>query len=148
MVRNYVTSASATNGERGRIDGPEWVRPLEVLTMASKAETWFDHMEMYFRATRKDEQPWYHTDAEVRRTMRAMDVHETDDYDAVFEAGPVEAFGVHTGSEFFRRKQQRGENVRVFAGHLRSLFSKAFPEMSGSAEKILLQQFKAGLSAR
>ncbi|KRZ48758.1 hypothetical protein T02_4189 [Trichinella nativa] len=50
-------------------------------------------------------------------------------------------------SPTFRRKQQRGECVRVFAGHLRRLFSKAFPEMSGSADKILLQQFKAGLSA-
>ncbi|KRY45981.1 hypothetical protein T03_1199 [Trichinella britovi] len=79
-----------------------------------------------------------------------MDVQETDDYDGL-KSALFEAFGVRTGperfsAEFFRRKQQRGESVRVFAGHLRRLFSKAFPEMSGSADKNLLQQFKAELS--
>ncbi|KRX84684.1 hypothetical protein T06_9932 [Trichinella sp. T6] len=58
--------------------------------------------------------------------------------------------GAHRAREVllrvFRRKQQRGESVRVFAGHLRRLFLKAFPEMSGSADKNLLQQFKAELS--
>ncbi|KRX22896.1 hypothetical protein T07_10707 [Trichinella nelsoni] len=83
--------------------------------------------------------------------MRAMDVQETDNYDGL-KSALFEAFGVRTGpewfsAEFFRRKQQRGESVRVFAGHLRRLFSKAFPEMSRSADKILLQQFKAELSA-
>ncbi|KRZ49542.1 Retrovirus-related Pol polyprotein from transposon [Trichinella nativa] len=146
----------ATNGERGRIDGPEWVRPPEVLTMVSNVETWFEHMELYFRAgriapERRAALVQYHTDAEVRSIMRAMDVQETDDYDGL-KSALFEAFGVRTGperfsAEFFRRKQQRGECVRVFAGHLRRLFSKAFPEMSGSADKILLQQFKAGLSA-
>ncbi|KRY06540.1 hypothetical protein T12_3948 [Trichinella patagoniensis] len=70
-----------------------------------------------------------------------MDVQETDDYDGLKWA-LFEAFEVRTGlerffTEFFRRKQQRGEGVRVFAGHLRRLFAKAFPEMSGSADKIL-----------
>ncbi|KRZ48624.1 hypothetical protein T02_7374, partial [Trichinella nativa] len=112
----------ATNGERGRIDGPEWVRP---------PETWFEHMELYFRAgriapERRAALVQYHTDAEVRSIMRAMDVQETDDYDGL-KSALFEAFGVRTGPE--------------------RLFSKAFPEMSGSADKILLQQFKAGLSA-
>ncbi|KRY53452.1 hypothetical protein T03_8216 [Trichinella britovi] len=128
MVRINRTPDGATNGERGRIDGPEWVRPPEVLTMVSNVETWFEHMELYFRAGR--------IAPERRAALSAL----------------FEAFGVRTGperfsAEFFRRKQQRGECVRVFAGHLRRLFSKAFPEMSGSADKILLQQFKAGLSA-
>ncbi|KRY42282.1 Retrovirus-related Pol polyprotein from transposon 17.6 [Trichinella spiralis] len=146
----------ATHGERDRIDGPEWVKPPEVLTMVSNVETWFEHMELYFRAgriapERRAALVQYHSDAEVRGIMRAMDVQETDDYDGL-KSALFEAFGVRTGperfsAEFFRRKQQRGECVRVFAGHLRSLFSKAFPEMSGSADKILLQQFKAGLSA-
>ncbi|KRX32554.1 hypothetical protein T05_15624, partial [Trichinella murrelli] len=34
-----VSPDGATNGERGRIDGPEWVRPPEVLTMVSNVET-------------------------------------------------------------------------------------------------------------
>ncbi|KRZ48049.1 Transposon Ty3-G Gag-Pol polyprotein [Trichinella nativa] len=124
--------------------------------MVSNVETWFEHMELYFRAgriapERRAALVQYHTDAEVRSIMRAMDVQETDDYDGL-KSALFEAFGVRTGperfsAEFFRRKQQRGECVRVFAGHLRRLFSKAFPEMSGSADKILLQQFKAGLSA-
>ncbi|KRX51536.1 hypothetical protein T06_2768 [Trichinella sp. T6] len=156
MVRINRAPDGATNGERGRIDGPEWVRPPEVLTMVSNVETWFEHMELYFRAgriapERRAALVQYHTDAEVRSIMRAMDVQETDDYDGL-KSALFEAFGVRTGperfsAEFFRRKQQRGECVRVFAGHLRRLFSKAFPEMSGSADKILLQQFKAGLSA-
>ncbi|KRZ65375.1 Retrovirus-related Pol polyprotein from transposon, partial [Trichinella papuae] len=156
MVRINRAPEGATSGERDRIDGPEWVRPPEVLTMVSNVETWFEHMELYFRAARiaperRAALVQYHTDAEVRGIMRAMDVQETDDYDGL-KSALFEAFGVRTGSErfsaeFFRRKQQRGESVRVFAGHLRRLFSKAFPEMSGSADKILLQQFKAGLSA-
>ncbi|KRY07689.1 hypothetical protein T12_5207 [Trichinella patagoniensis] len=92
----------------------------------------------------------YHTDAEVRSIMRAMDVQETDDFDGL-NSSLFEAFRVRTGlerffTEFFRRKQQRSECSRVLAGHLRRLFAKAFPEMSESADKILLQQFKEGLS--
>ncbi|KRY13299.1 hypothetical protein T12_8043 [Trichinella patagoniensis] len=144
------------NGERGRIDGLEWVRPPEVLTMSSNVEIWFEHMEMYFRAAhigpeRRAALVQYHTDAEVRGVMRAMHVQETDDYDGL-KSALFEAFGVRTcperfSAEFFRRKQQRGESVRVYAGHLRWLFPKAFPGLSGAADKILLQQFKAGLSA-
>ncbi|KRZ70301.1 hypothetical protein T10_7894 [Trichinella papuae] len=131
MVRNHVAPASATNGEHGKIDGPEWIKPPEVLTMVSNVETWFEDMEMYFRAARiaperRAALVQYHTDADVRDIMRAMDVQETDDYDGL-KSALFEAFGVRNGSE--------------------RLFSKAFPEMSGSADKILLQQFKAGLSA-
>ncbi|KRZ83736.1 hypothetical protein T08_11406 [Trichinella sp. T8] len=49
MVRNNRAPDGATNGERSKIDGPEWVRPPEVLTMVSNVETWFEHMELYFR---------------------------------------------------------------------------------------------------
>ncbi|KRX62384.1 hypothetical protein T09_2522 [Trichinella sp. T9] len=97
--------------ERGSIDGPEWVRPLEVLTKSSN----------------------YHTDAVVRSIMRAMDVQETDDYDAL-KSALFEAFGVRTGPERFSAEFS-GENS-----------NGAFPEMSGSADKNLLQQFKAELS--
>ncbi|KRY06479.1 hypothetical protein T12_6444 [Trichinella patagoniensis] len=48
MVRMNRAPDGATNGERGRIDGLEWVRPPEVLTMVSNVETWFEHMELYF----------------------------------------------------------------------------------------------------
>ncbi|KRY07459.1 hypothetical protein T12_12055 [Trichinella patagoniensis] len=55
---------SATNGESGRIDGPEWVRLQE-----------------------------FHTDAEVRCVMRAIHVQETVDFDGLkstlFEASRV-----------------------------------------------------------
>ncbi|KRZ83155.1 hypothetical protein T08_9574 [Trichinella sp. T8] len=40
--RNGLKSRSADerySGERGRIDGPEWVRPLHVLTRSFNAET-------------------------------------------------------------------------------------------------------------
>ncbi|KRX58998.1 Retrovirus-related Pol polyprotein from transposon 17.6 [Trichinella sp. T9] len=80
-----------------------------------------------------------------------MHIQETDDFDGL-KSALFEAFGVRTGSErfsaeLFRRKQQRSESVRVYAGHLRWLFPKVFPRLSGAADKILLQQFKAGLSA-
>ncbi|KRZ05965.1 Transposon Ty3-I Gag-Pol polyprotein [Trichinella zimbabwensis] len=91
MVRINRAPEGATNGERGRIDSSEWVRP-----------------------------PEYHTDAEVRGIMRVMDVQETDDYDglksALFEAFWVRTRSERFSAEFFRRKQQRGESVRVFAG--------------------------------
>ncbi|KRZ88626.1 Transposon Ty3-I Gag-Pol polyprotein, partial [Trichinella sp. T8] len=93
----------------------------------------------------------YHTDEEVRGVIRTMHIQETDDFDGL-KSALFEAFGVRTGSErfsteLFRRKQQRSESVRVYAGHLRWLFPKVFPRLSGAADKILLQQFKAGLSA-
>ncbi|KRX51248.1 hypothetical protein T06_9380, partial [Trichinella sp. T6] len=119
---------SSTNGEGGRIDGPEWARPPEILTMLLN----------------------YHTDEEVRGVMRAMHVQVSDVYDGL-KSALFEAIGVGTGSErfsaeFFRRKEQRSESVRVYAGHLRWLFPKAFRGLRGAAEKILLQQFKVGLS--
>ncbi|KRX55170.1 hypothetical protein T06_4272 [Trichinella sp. T6] len=46
------TPTSSTNGEGGRIDGPEWARPPEILTMLLNVETCFEHMEMNFRAAR------------------------------------------------------------------------------------------------
>ncbi|KRX19620.1 hypothetical protein T07_9146 [Trichinella nelsoni] len=129
-----VPPTSATNGERGKIDGLE-CRPLEVLTKSLKLPS--------------DERPevlQYLTDVEVRGVMRAMHIRETDDYDSL-KLALFEAFGVRTSperfsAEFFRRS----ESVLVYAGHLRWLFPKAFPGMSGAADKIVLQQFKAGLS--
>ncbi|KRX14217.1 hypothetical protein T07_14968 [Trichinella nelsoni] len=49
--------------------------------------------------------------------------------------------------QFIRRKQQCGESGGGDASHWSWLFSKAFPALSGAADKNLLQQFKAGLSA-
>ncbi|KRX83922.1 hypothetical protein T06_499 [Trichinella sp. T6] len=82
----------------------------------------------------------YHTNEEIRGVMKALYVQETDDYDGL-KSALFEAFGVRTGSErfsavFFRRKQQRGESMRDYAGHLRWLFPKAFPGLSGAADKI------------
>ncbi|KRY23113.1 Retrovirus-related Pol polyprotein from transposon [Trichinella patagoniensis] len=126
-------------------DGPEWVRPPEVLIMLSKVGTWFKHREMYYRAARIAPEKraalvHYHTNEEVRGVMKALYVQETDDYDGL-KSALFEAFGVRTGSErfyavFFRRKQQRGESMRDYAGHLRCLFPKAFPRMSGFTEAI------------
>ncbi|KRY44862.1 hypothetical protein T03_7061 [Trichinella britovi] len=132
---------SSTNGERVRIDGPEWARPPEILSMLLNVETCFDHMEMYFRAARiaaerRASLVQYHTDEEVRGVLRAMHVQ------------PSVCAPAQRGSplNFFRRKQQRRESVRVYVGHLHWLFPKAFRWLSGAADKILLQQFKAGLS--
>ncbi|KRX62867.1 hypothetical protein T06_12314 [Trichinella sp. T6] len=47
-----LAPTSSTNGEGGRIDGPEWARPPEILTMLLNVETCFEHMEMNFRAAR------------------------------------------------------------------------------------------------
>ncbi|KRY05672.1 hypothetical protein T12_7894, partial [Trichinella patagoniensis] len=74
MVRINRAPDGATNGERGRIDGPEWVRTPEILTMVSNVETWFEHMELHFRAgriapERRAALVQYHTDAEVRSIM-------------------------------------------------------------------------------
>ncbi|KRX55167.1 hypothetical protein T06_16782, partial [Trichinella sp. T6] len=71
--------------------------------------------------------------------MRAMHVQVSDVYDGL-KSALFEAIGVGTGSErfsaeFFRRKEQRSESVRAFRG------------LSGAADKILQQQFKARLSA-
>ncbi|KRX15904.1 hypothetical protein T07_10981 [Trichinella nelsoni] len=66
-----------------------------------------------------------------------MDVQETDDYDDL-KSALFEAFRVRTG--------QKGFPLSFSGGNSNGLFSKVFPEMSGSAEKILLEQFKAGLS--
>ncbi|KRX29001.1 hypothetical protein T09_1868, partial [Trichinella sp. T9] len=79
-----------------------------------------------------------------------MHVQVSDVHDGL-KSALFEAFGVGTGSErfsaeFFRRKEQLCESVRVYASHLRWLFPKAFRGLSGAADKILLQQFKAGLS--
>ncbi|KRX34471.1 Histone H2B 7 [Trichinella murrelli] len=146
---------SSTNGERGRIDGPEWARPPEILTMLLNVETCFEHMEMYFRADRiaaerRASLVQYHTDEEVLGVMRAMHVQVSDVCDGL-KSSLFKAFGVRTGSErfsteFFRRKEKQSESVRVYVGHLRLLFPKAFRGLSGAADKILLQQFKAGLS--
>ncbi|KRY03696.1 hypothetical protein T12_9484 [Trichinella patagoniensis] len=39
MVRINRAPDGATNCERGKIDGPEWVSPPEVLTMVSNVKT-------------------------------------------------------------------------------------------------------------
>ncbi|KRY49993.1 hypothetical protein T03_11234 [Trichinella britovi] len=147
--------SSSTNGERGRIDGLEWARPSEILSMLLNVETCFEHMEMYFRAARiaaerRASLVQYHTDEEVRGALRAMHVQVWDVCDGL-KSSLFEAFGVRTGSErfsneFFRRREKWSESMRVFVGHLHWLFPKAFRGLSGAADKILLQQFKAGLS--
>ncbi|XP_003367867.1 zinc knuckle protein, partial [Trichinella spiralis] len=95
----------------------------------------------------------YHTDEEVPGVMRAMHVQVTDDYDGL-KSALFEAFGVRTGSErfsaeFFRRKQQRGESVRIYAGHSRWLFTKAFTGLSAREERIWrgLSTLKASVSS-
>ncbi|KRX42860.1 hypothetical protein T06_10155, partial [Trichinella sp. T6] len=91
MVRINRAPDGTTNGEGGKIDGPEWVRPPEVLTMVSNVETWFEHMELYFRDIRIAPKRGvglvqYYIDAEMRSRMRAMDVQEKDDYDGLKSA--------------------------------------------------------------
>ncbi|KRX33316.1 hypothetical protein T05_10933 [Trichinella murrelli] len=123
--------------------------------MLLNVETCFEHMEMYFRADRiaaerRASLVQYHTDEEVLGVMRAMHVQVSDVCDGL-KSSLFKAFGVRTGSErfsteFFRRKEKQSESVRVYVGHLRLLFPKAFRGLSGAADKILLQQFKAGLS--
>ncbi|KRY50017.1 hypothetical protein T03_7787 [Trichinella britovi] len=130
-----LAPSSSTNGERGRIDGLEWARPSEILSMLLNVETCFDHMEMYFRAARiaaerRASLVQYHTDEEVRGALRAMHVQVSDVCDGL-KSSLFEAFGVRTGSErfsneFFRRREKWSESMRVFVGHLRCLFPKAF----------------------
>ncbi|KRY26311.1 hypothetical protein T01_13290 [Trichinella spiralis] len=113
--------------------------------MSLNVETWFENLEKYFCASRIAPERraslfQYHTDEEVPGVMRAMHVQVTDDYDGL-KSALLEAFGVRTGSErfsaeFFRRKQQRGESVRIYAGHSRWLFTKAFTGLSAREERI------------
>ncbi|KRX25676.1 hypothetical protein T07_2978 [Trichinella nelsoni] len=61
------------------IDGPEWVRPPEVLAKSSNVETWFEHVELYFRSARITPERraaivQYHAYAEVRGVMKAMQI--------------------------------------------------------------------------
>ncbi|KRX79533.1 hypothetical protein T06_9299 [Trichinella sp. T6] len=146
MVENHVALTSATNGEHDRTDRPEWV---------SRRRTWRPGSNTWRCSSvppeRRAALVQYHTDEELRGVIRIMHIQETDDFDGL-KSALFEAFGVRTGSErfsaeLFRRKQQRSESVRVYAGHLRGLFPQVFPGLSGAADKILLQQFKAGLSA-
>ncbi|XP_003367872.1 conserved hypothetical protein, partial [Trichinella spiralis] len=119
--------------------------------MLLNVETWFEHLEKHFRASRIAPERraslfQYHTDEEVPGVMRAMHVQVTDDYDGL-KSALFEAFGVRTGSErfsaeFFRRKQQRGESVRIYAGHSRWLFTKAYSP--GRAHLERAQQRRTG----
>ncbi|KRX53322.1 Gypsy retrotransposon integrase-like protein 1 [Trichinella sp. T9] len=132
------------DGLKSRSTDERYKWPPEVLIMLSKEGTWFIHREMYYRAARiaperRASLVHYHTNEEVRDVMKVLYVQETDDYDGL-KSALFEAFGVRTGSErfsavFFRRKQQRGESMRDYAGHLRWLFPKAFSGLSGAAGK-------------
>ncbi|KRZ93188.1 hypothetical protein T08_14101 [Trichinella sp. T8] len=47
--------------------------------------------------------------------------------------------------EFINRRQRENESVEEYAGHLKRLLPKAFPQLKEQADDILLQQFKAGI---
>ncbi|KRZ55909.1 hypothetical protein T02_6754 [Trichinella nativa] len=78
----------------------------------------------------------YNTDAEVRGVMRAMRIQETDDYDGL-KSALFEPFRMRTGLE-------QGENICVYAGHLRWLFLKAFSGIRLSADAIKAVILRSG----
>ncbi|XP_003369577.1 conserved hypothetical protein [Trichinella spiralis] len=89
--------------------------------------------EMYFRLVR----------IAPERRAALLQYYTDDDVRGVILRIGSERFSL----EFFRCEQQRAESVRVHVRHLRWPFSKAIPGLCAAADKTLLQQFKAGLSA-
>ncbi|KRZ82075.1 Transposon Ty3-I Gag-Pol polyprotein, partial [Trichinella sp. T8] len=144
-------SDGATNGERGRMsENPRWIMPPEALTLSSDVERWFIRMERYFRAAdvphnRRAAMVQYHMDEAMGDVLSALEVEETDDYDklksTLFRDNSEERYM----KEFINRRQRENESVEEYAGHLKRLLPKAFPQLKEQADDILLQQFKAGI---
>ncbi|KRY17370.1 hypothetical protein T12_1547 [Trichinella patagoniensis] len=144
---------SAKIGEHGRIsENPLWIMPPEALTQSSDVERWFIRMERYFRAADVPDNHTaatvqYHMDEAMGDVLSAMEVKETDDYDKlkltlfrVFDANSSEGRYM---KEFINRRQRENESVEEYAGHLKRLLPKAFPQLKDQADDILLQKFKA-----
>ncbi|KRY56094.1 hypothetical protein T03_14521 [Trichinella britovi] len=144
---------SAKIGEHGRIsENPLWIMPPEALTQSSDVERWFIRMERYFRAAdvpdnHRAATVQYHMDEAMGDVLSAMEVKETDNYDKlkltlfrVFDANSSEGRYM---KEFINRRQRENESVEEYAGHLKRLLPKAFPQLKDQADDILLQKFKA-----
>ncbi|KRZ51925.1 hypothetical protein T02_932 [Trichinella nativa] len=148
----------ATNGERGRMsENPRWIMPPEALTRSSDVERCFHGkkgMERYFRAAvvpdnRRGAMVQYHMDEAIGDVLSAMEVEETVDYDKL-KSTLFRVFGVNNSEErymkeFINQRQRENESVEEYAGHLKRLLPKAFPQLKEQADDILLQQFKAGI---
>ncbi|KRX14719.1 hypothetical protein T07_7838, partial [Trichinella nelsoni] len=145
----------ATIGERGRMsENPRWIMPPEALTRSSDVERWFIRMERYFRAAdvpdnRRAAMVQYHMDEAMGDVLSALEVEETDDYDKL-KSTLFRVFGVNNSEErymkeFINRRQRENESVEEYAGHLKRLLPKAFPQLKDQADGILLQQFEAGI---
>ncbi|KRX48139.1 hypothetical protein T05_7179 [Trichinella murrelli] len=144
---------SAKIGEQGRIsENPLWLMPPEALTQSFDVERWFIRMERYFRAAdvpdnHRAATVQYHMDEAMGDVLSAMEVKETDNYDKlkltlfrVFDANSSEGRYM---KEFINRRQRENESVEEYAGHLKRLLPKAFPQLKDQADDILLQKFKA-----
>ncbi|KRX33626.1 hypothetical protein T05_12920 [Trichinella murrelli] len=151
MSRMNRALHGATIGERGRMsENPRWIMPPEALTRSFDVERWFIRMERYFRAAdvpdnRRAAMVQCHMDEAMGDLLSAMEVEETDDYDklksTLFRDNSEERYM----KEFINRRQRENESVQEYAGHLKRLLPKAFPQLKEQADDILLQQFKAGI---
>ncbi|KRY04535.1 hypothetical protein T12_5197, partial [Trichinella patagoniensis] len=103
-------------------------------------------MERYFRAAdvpdnRRAAMVQYHMDEAMGDVLSALEVEETDDYDKLKST----LFRERYMKEFINRRQRENESVEEYAGHLKRLLPKAFPQLKDQADGILLQQFEAGI---
>ncbi|KRZ01716.1 hypothetical protein T11_15635 [Trichinella zimbabwensis] len=99
-----------TNGERCRIDGPEWVRLPHVLPESSNVEIPVRRAPERLAALTRTETEKSHADAEVRAVRRAMQVQDTDDYDGL-KATIFEAFRVQNFSGRSNERTRASEGV-------------------------------------
>ncbi|KRX21165.1 Transposon Ty3-I Gag-Pol polyprotein [Trichinella nelsoni] len=91
----------------------------------------------------------YHMDEAMGDVLSEMEVEATDDYDKL-KSTLFRVFGVNNSEErymkeFINRRQRENESVEEYAGHLKRLLLKAFPQLKDQADDILLQQFKVGI---
>ncbi|KRY03460.1 hypothetical protein T12_5505, partial [Trichinella patagoniensis] len=133
-------------------ENPRWIMPPEALARSSDVERWIIRMERYFRAAdvpdnRRAAMVQYHMDEAMGDVLSALEVEETDDYDKL-KSTLFRVFGVNNSEErymkeFINRRQRENESVEEYAGHLKRLLPKAFPQLKDQADGILLQQFEA-----
>ncbi|KRY38657.1 hypothetical protein T01_11748 [Trichinella spiralis] len=100
VLQSQLQMTSVSIGEHSNNRWSGMGTPPEVLAKSSNVETWFEHVELYFRAAgitpeRRAAIVQYHADAEVRGVMKAMQIQDTDNYDSL-KSALFKAFRVHT----------------------------------------------------
>ncbi|KRZ47559.1 hypothetical protein T02_9352 [Trichinella nativa] len=132
----------ATIGERGRMsENPHWIMPPEALTQSNGSPSAWKAADV--RDNRRAAMVQYHMDEAMGDVVSALEVEEIDDYEKL-KSTLFRVFGVNNSEEsymkeFINRRQRENESVEEYAGHLKRLLLKAFPQLKDQADGILLQ---------